>query len=230
MNTMPKEPNLIHRDDLPMDVAEGMIEAIKKEVGKEAGDDFKVVFAGDLPEGKQTEVIEQFKEIERAMDRAFFNGFCWDCGKRIPKIWTPWKDKEGDYYKLSDGWSIISSIPEDGPLMLQCPECGEIEEATQGISQKVEVPKNMDVGTRVGAFLFMSDTELLVLGYGTYDGDEETPPKDVTDFGMPNPKITLDSGKVVWGCECWWGPEEEYKEQEAKHINAKVVDIDEVRK
>jgi len=23
----------------------------------------------------------------------------------------------------------------------------------------------------------------------------------------PSPKIRLDNGSVVWGCECWWGPE-----------------------
>lgn len=25
-----------------------------------------------------------------------------------------------------------------------------------------------------------------------------------------NPKIILDDGEVVWGCECWWGPEAGY--------------------
>jgi hypothetical protein len=26
-----------------------------------------------------------------------------------------------------------------------------------------------------------------------------------------NPKIELDSGETIWGCECWWGPEDEFK-------------------
>jgi hypothetical protein len=43
-----------------------------------------------------------------------------------------------------------------------------------------------------------------------------------------NPKILLDNGKVVWGAECWWGPEAEFKKRFAKEtiINA---DIDEMR-
>ncbi len=31
-----------------------------------------------------------------------------------------------------------------------------------------------------------------------------------------NPKILLDSGDVVWGCECWWGPEAEVKAEREK--------------
>jgi hypothetical protein len=27
----------------------------------------------------------------------------------------------------------------------------------------------------------------------------------------PNPKIVLDNGETVWGCECWWGPEDKIK-------------------
>jgi len=26
-------------------------------------------------------------------------------------------------------------------------------------------------------------------------------------FNLLNPKIVLDSGKVVWGCQCWWTDE-----------------------
>lgn len=25
---------------------------------------------------------------------------------------------------------------------------------------------------------------------------------------LQSPKLVLDDGQVVWGCECWWGPEE----------------------
>lgn len=28
-----------------------------------------------------------------------------------------------------------------------------------------------------------------------------------------NPKIELDNGDVVWGAECWWGPEDKIDEQ-----------------
>lgn len=29
-------------------------------------------------------------------------------------------------------------------------------------------------------------------------------------FGK-NPKIRLDDGREVWGCECWWGSAEDFK-------------------
>ena len=28
---------------------------------------------------------------------------------------------------------------------------------------------------------------------------------------IPNPKIRLDNGTVGWGCQCWWGSEEQVK-------------------
>lgn len=64
------------------------------------------------------------------------------------------------------------------------------------------------IGTRVGAILGGNDKVVRFLGYGVYEGDE-VPPADIGGFnlGYPNPKIKLDSGKIVWGCECWWGSE-----------------------
>lgn len=38
------------------------------------------------------------------------------------------------------------------------------------------------------------------------------------EFGATNPRIVLDSGKVIWGYECWWEPilqEEETEEPDA---------------
>lgn len=48
--------------------------------------------------------------------------------------------------------------------------------------------------------------------YGTYDGDLPCPMLD----GHPNPRITLDSGEIVWGCEVWWGPENKIRDYVAK--------------
>lgn len=52
---------------------------------------------------------------------------------------------------------------------------------------------------------------------GTYEGMEPYPgigntdmTRDNPDYSSwgnknhKNPKITLDDGKVIWGCECWW--------------------------
>lgn len=65
-------------------------------------------------------------------------------------------------------------------------------------------------GDRVGAILGQTDDGVEFLGYGVYQG-EEVPSSDAVGlFGKiarelqnPNPKILLDSGKIVWGCECW---------------------------
>ena len=70
-------------------------------------------------------------------------------------------------------------------------------------------------GDRIGAFVSMSNTENTVqfLGWGTYEG-EEVPPgleDDVFLKSMGNPKLKLDDGRVVWGYQCWWGPEEKIK-------------------
>lgn len=86
------------------------------------------------------------------------------------------------------------------------------------------------VGARVGAILSGDNTEVHLLGFGVYDGEHEPPfgpmgmPKDEFDAlvngmkergelkddyaGWTNPRITLDDGRVVWGCQCWWGPED----------------------
>jgi len=67
-----------------------------------------------------------------------------------------------------------------------------------------------EVGTRVGAIAFADGNRVYFLGRGTYVGDR-FPPANVNpalNMGFPNPKIELDNGDVVWGCECWWGPED----------------------
>lgn len=95
------------------------------------------------------------------------------------------------------------------------------------------------VGSRVGAILSASADEVHLLGYGVYDGDQEAPfgpmgsPLEEyreavremygADHPVPpytNPRITLDDGRVVWGCQCWWGPEEQIR---AKIGNRKVI-------
>jgi hypothetical protein len=103
-----------------------------------------------------------------------------------------------------------------------------------------------DPGIRVGAILGADKATVEFLGYGIYEGDfpfgntEPTDPVGDTadkvraqaqDNGMfPNPRIRLDSGSVVWGCECWWGPEDQIKGELEKYQNVVTVNIDEVRK
>jgi hypothetical protein len=93
------------------------------------------------------------------------------------------------------------------------------------------------VGDRVYAVLSATAAEVSLLGFGVYVGDEVPPaPMGITRavFGVAtweefdrvvaedtdcqpnaaarptNPKILLDTGEVVWGAECWWGPEAAY--------------------
>ena len=101
------------------------------------------------------------------------------------------------------------------------------------------------VGTRVGAFQGTDDKTRTVklLGYGVYEGDyvvgEEDPSPVgwlgamMVEEGLRNPRIRLDSGKVVWGCECWWEPEARAKDRieasEAQGYSVVEVDPEEMR-
>ena len=91
-------------------------------------------------------------------------------------------------------------------------------------------------GDRVGAILGKNDDGSVdFFGYGVYEG--RFPPAEAVGFlaeaarevpGYVNPRIRLDSGKMVYGCECWWGAEEKVKKAlSGAKIN--LVDIDEIR-
>lgn len=90
------------------------------------------------------------------------------------------------------------------------------------------------IGERVGAILSANKEEVRLFGYGTYRGDEI--PDDgvgglgalIREVGNTNPKIVLDSGKVVWGCECWWGTERKIKESIGDR-RVVMIDPDEMR-
>ncbi len=79
----------------------------------------------------------------------------------------------------------------------------------------------VQAGQRVGAICgSTADGGIDFYGYGVYVGEEVLPPGTQTPFGavkdddppMKNPKIVLDSGDVVWGCQCWWGSEANVQE------------------
>lgn len=76
-------------------------------------------------------------------------------------------------------------------------------------------------GARIGAVISSSsDTKTVEFaGYGVYVGDE-IPPKGIIFMGMDlhemervNPRMDLDNGHTIWGCQCWWGAEETIKKQ-----------------
>jgi len=75
----------------------------------------------------------------------------------------------------------------------------------------------MQVNERIGAILSTGENVVTFLGYGVYVGDSI--PDDAVggmaemarELGTKNPRLEMDDGSVVYGCECWWGPEEEMK-------------------
>lgn len=68
------------------------------------------------------------------------------------------------------------------------------------------------IGDRIGAILSVNETSVSLFGYGVYVGEEVLPTGFLHDVGVPNPKLQLDNGNVVWGYQCWWGSEEKVKE------------------
>ena len=93
----------------------------------------------------------------------------------------------------------------------------------------------MKIGDRVGVILGSNkDGSVDFFGFGFYEGDF-VPTEAVGQLAEimreadhVNPRIRLDSGSVVYGCECWWGSEEKVKKMlDGQRVN--VVSIDEVR-
>lgn len=61
-----------------------------------------------------------------------------------------------------------------------------------------------------------------IYGEGTYVGRLRPPNGTKTMLGpvddsfpkdWRNPCIVLDDGRVVWGCQCWWGPVEKMRKR-----------------
>lgn len=92
--------------------------------------------------------------------------------------------------------------------------------------------RRVKIGERVGALISANAKEVLLLGYGVYSGEEL--PVGAAGFGpllvaggTTNPKLTLDNGDVVFGCECWWDAEESIRTKVKAHQynGATIVDV-----
>ena len=94
------------------------------------------------------------------------------------------------------------------------------------------------VGDRVGVVASIKDGIAEIFGYGVYmgelvpeyEGDRGTMADFVKDLGRTNPTIKLDSGEMVYGCECWWGSEEAVKNRLAQCKEVKIISIAEYLK
>jgi len=97
-------------------------------------------------------------------------------------------------------------------------------------------------GAKVGV-IFSTDPKTKVvefLGYGVYKG--KFIPKEAAGFiaqwcrenNKLNPRIKLDNGKIIYGCEAWFGSAMNIKKylKELKEDGWKIVkvDIDDIRK
>ena len=46
---------------------------------------------------------------------------------------------------------------------------------------------------------------------------------------LPCPKFKLDSGEIVWGCECYWASADRIQDRLKKYDDWEFVDIGEAR-
>lgn len=90
---------------------------------------------------------------------------------------------------------------------------------------------------RVGAVYSIENGKMKLFGYGIYEDDKVPDTYNVRFFGnslkelgISNPCILLDSGERVYGCECWWGSEDQVKEMEKECHTVEIVSVDKIRK
>lgn len=98
----------------------------------------------------------------------------------------------------------------------------------------------LEIGSRVGAILGSNKKVVEFFGYGVYEGDF-IPTEAVGVLAQvlreakhENPRIKLDNGKIVYGCECWWGEEKRVKDlikgKTDAGVHLRMVDIDMIRR
>lgn len=139
-------------------------------------------------------------------------------------------DDEQQRYKLTFSRQVLKQIHDKvwtiaGRLRCKA-DLNKLIDETTAVCDKfgIVVEKSeKPVGRRVYALQCTEDNVVHFFGFGNYVGDE-VPDSDagglasmVRQQGAANPKIILDNGEVVWGCECWWGPEKEFESKFGNH-------------
>jgi len=74
------------------------------------------------------------------------------------------------------------------------------------------------LGDKVFVVAWGDNDNIYFLGFGVYEGDE-VPGEDVAGMmgsllrmrEQKNPKLVLDNGDSIWGCECYWGPTDQFR-------------------
>ena len=80
-------------------------------------------------------------------------------------------------------------------------------------------------GDRVIAIRNATQDEVNIYGYGEYVGDEPCPYL----HDRLNPKIVLDDGNIVWGCECWWCNFEGFEHEQLGGRKINIVPINRLK-
>lgn len=90
-------------------------------------------------------------------------------------------------------------------------------QAQAKLQEKYTIKRKVKVGDKVLALMSANETTYYSYGAGIYQGDEVPPPGVGINLGfdlnaekIPNPKIQLENGDIVWGCECWWHEYDSY--------------------
>jgi hypothetical protein len=86
-----------------------------------------------------------------------------------------------------------------------------------------------EIGSRVFAISHSTCDSIYLYGFGVYEGDFVPVEaagwlaKSARELEHKNPRTRLDSGEVVYGCECYWGQEAQFAKISAR---LKIVNID----
>lgn len=97
---------------------------------------------------------------------------------------------------------------------------------------EIKSPKKPMNKFRVGVIFAVSPEkkQVLFFGFGTFLGyfkpereDVGFLPEEKDVLRLPNPKILLDNGDVIWGYECWWGKEQEIRDFLQQKIDDKYT-------
>jgi hypothetical protein len=91
------------------------------------------------------------------------------------------------------------------------------------------------INQRVGAVCCTDKNVIEFFGYGILEGSFVPETDDIKIFGislkdinLTNPRIRLDNGEIVWGCECWWDAEANVKKMmEGKEV--KIISTNKYR-
>jgi hypothetical protein len=81
---------------------------------------------------------------------------------------------------------------------------------------------------RVLALESSNGKTIRVYGEGTLLGSKTPDAEPFKSLNLKNPCILLDSGKYVWGYQCWWGELEKMKDTYKDYKVEKVEVLNEV--